>query len=142
MPKITTQYKGDMLFESNLGNHRLLIDAPSIMGGKDRGPQPAMLFMTALAASIGADVADHCIRLGLDPREMRVDLQFNEVEHPTRLANLQVTIHLPHCACAGQEQVILHIAEHCLIYESLKQHSGIQIELVDRQKAEVLKWLS
>lgn len=141
MAKITTRYKGDMLFESKLGNHSLLVDVPSSMGGADRGPQPSELFIAALASSIGASVADHCTRLGLNTREMTVDLQFNEVDDPTRLANLQVTIRLPHCTCAGQEQAILHLAEHCLIYETLVSRNGIQIELVDRQRADVLKWL-
>jgi putative redox protein len=142
MAKITTRYKGDMLFESKLGNHSLLIDMPSGMGGADRGPQPSELFIAALASSIGAAVADHCTRLSLDTRAMTVDLQFNEVGDPTRLANLQVTIRLPHCACAGQEQAILHLAEHCLIYETLVNRNGIQIELVDRQRADVLKSLA
>ena len=142
MGKITTCYKGDMLFESKLGGHTLVIDAPSSMGGKQRGPQPSELFIAALASCIGANVVDHCARLGLDTREMTVDLQFNEVDHPTRLANLQVTIHLPHCACSGQEQAILHVAEHCLIYETLVNRNGIQIELVDQQRADVLKWLA
>ena len=79
MAKITTYYKGDMRFESKLGNHSLLIDMPSSMGGKDRGPKPEELFIAALGSSIGASVADHCTRLGLDTREMTVDLQFNEV---------------------------------------------------------------
>jgi putative redox protein len=142
MAKITTHYQGDMRFESQLGNHSLLMDMPSNQGGKDQGPQPAEVFIAALGSSIGAAVADHCIRLGFDTRELTVDLQFNEVEHPTRLANLQVTIRLPHCACAGQEQAILHLAEHCLIYESFMQQNGMQIELVDRQSANVLRWLA
>jgi hypothetical protein len=58
------------------------------------------------------------------------------------LANLQVTISLPRCTCAGQEQAILQLAEHCLIYETLENRNGIQIELVDRQRADVLKWLA
>jgi uncharacterized OsmC-like protein len=142
MAKITTRYKGDMLFESKLGNHSLLIDMPSSMGGADRGPRPSELFIAALASSIGAAVADHCTRLGFDTHEMTVDFQFDEVDQPTRLANLQVTIRLPHCACAGQEQAILDLAEHCLIYETLVKRNGIQIELVDRQSADVLKWLT
>jgi putative redox protein len=142
MAKITTCYQGDMLFESKLGNYSLLIDVPSGMGGKDRGPKPEELFIAALGSCIGAAVVDHCTRLGLDTREMSVELQFNEVDHPTRLANLQVTIHLPHCACAGQAQAILHLAEHCLIYESMVQRNGIQIELVDQQRADILKWLA
>jgi uncharacterized OsmC-like protein len=141
MARITTRYKGDMLFESQLGNRSLLIDAQSNIGSKHRGPQPSELFIAALASSIGASVADHCTRLGLDTREMTVDFQFDEVDHPTRLANFQVTIRLPHCACAGHEQTILHLAEHCLIYETLVKRNGIQIELVDQQSADVLRAL-
>jgi putative redox protein len=142
MAKITTRYQGKMLFESKLGNHSLLIDAPSNMGGTDQGPQPSHLFIAALSSCIGADVADHCIRLGLDPHDLTMDVQYNEVDYPPRLANLQVRIQLPRCSCAGQEQAILHLAEHCLIYETLAKRSGIQIELVDQQKADVLKWLA
>jgi putative redox protein len=142
MAKMTTRYKGDMLFESEMGNHSLLIDLPSSKGGADRGPQPAELFIAALASSIGASVADHCTRLGFDTRDMTVTIQFNEVDRPTRLANLQVTICLPRCMCAGQEQAILQLTEHCLIYETLGNRNGIQIELVDRQRADVLKWLA
>jgi putative redox protein len=141
MGKITTAYKGDMLFESTLGNHSVVSDMPALMGGKDRGPEPAALFIAALGASIGGAVADHCQRLNFDTRDMTVDITFNEVERPTRLANLRVTIHLPHCVCAGQEQAILRLTEHCSIYESLGVLKGIQIELVDKKTVEVLKWL-
>jgi len=142
MSQITTRYKGDMLFESALGSHSVVIDMPTLMGGKDRGPKPAELFIAALGSSIGGAVADHCKRLNFDTRDMTVDVTFNEVTHPTRLANLRVTIHLPHCVCAGQEQAILQITEHCSIYESLGMLKGIQIELVDKQASEVLKWLA
>ena len=141
MSKITTAYKGDMLFESKLGNHRVMSDMPALMGGKDRAPEPSALFIAALGSSIGGAVADHCQRLNLDTRDMTIDIAFNELEDPTRLANLQVTVRLPHCVCAGQEQAILHLTEHCSIYESLVMLKGMQIELVDKQKVEVLKWL-
>ena len=38
MPSITTYYKGDMLFESQIGKHTITIDVPPAMGGSDRGP--------------------------------------------------------------------------------------------------------
>lgn len=142
MSKITTAYKGDMLFESQLGNHRVVIDMPPRMGGKDRGPEPSELFIAALGSCIGGAVADHCKRLNFDTRAMTIDVTFNEVAHPTRLANLQVTIHLPHCVCAGQEQALLQSIEHCSIYASLDMRKGIQIELVDKQASQVLKWLA
>jgi putative redox protein len=142
MSKITTYYKGDMLFESKLGAHRVIIDMPALMGGRDRGPEPSALFIAALGSCIGGSVADHCKRLNFDTRDMTVDVTFNELENPVRLANLRVTIHLPHCVCAGQEQAILQLTEHCSIYESLGMLKGIQIELVDKQTVEVLKWLA
>lgn len=142
MSKITSYYRGGTLFESKLGDHSLLIDMPSSMGGKDQGPEPSELFIAALGSCIGGVVADHCQRLHFDARDLTVDVTFNEVEHPTRLANLQVTVHLPHCVCAGQEQAILQMIEHCSIYESLGMLQGIQIELIDQKNAEVLKWLA
>lgn len=143
MSKITTAYKGDMLFESQFGNNqRALIDMPTLMGGKERAPEPTAFFIAALGSCIGGVVVDHCKRLNFDARDMTVDVTFSEVEHPTRLANLQVTVHLPRCVCAGQEQAILQMIEHCSIYESLGMLKGIQIELIDQKNAEVLKWLA
>lgn len=138
MSTITTYHKGDMLFESKLRNHSLLIDAPALMGGKDRGPKPSELFIAALGSCVGAFVVDHCQRFGFDTRDLAVDLHYNEVEHPTRLANLQVTIHLPHSDCRGQEEVIVRLTEHCPIYETMTTLNGIQIELMDKQHVEVL----
>jgi len=142
MSKITTAYKGDMLFESKLGKHTVSIDMPSLMGGKDRGPAPSELFIAALGSSIGGAVADYCHRLNFDTRNMTVDITFNTLEKPARLANLRATIHLPHCVCTGHEQAILQLTEQCLIYESFGMLKGIQIELVDQQNVEVLKWLA
>ena len=38
MATIRTSYKGDMLFETQLGRHSVLIDVPPSIGGTDRGP--------------------------------------------------------------------------------------------------------
>lgn len=140
MSQITTAYQGNMLFESTLGNHSVVIDMPPSLGGKDRGPKPSELVIAALGSSIGGVVADHCQRLRLDTRNMTVDITFNELKHPNRLANLQVTIHLPHCTCAGQEQAILQLTEQC--FASFGMPKELQIELVDKQNVAVLKWLA
>ena len=57
MAKITTYYKGDMLFESKLGAHSVIIDVPAGMGGKDRGPTPPEIFIASLGSCVGAFVA-------------------------------------------------------------------------------------
>ena len=139
MKKITTFYKGDMLFESKLGSHLVQIDAPELMGGKNRAPQPSDLLIAAVGSCIGAAVADHCQRYHLDLRDMSVDVEMDEVEHPTRMANLQVTIHIPHSDCRGQEAAILRLAEHCPVYETMTHLNGIQIELMDKKHVQMLK---
>lgn len=62
MPTIETTYRGDMEFETVLGSHRLVIDAPASMGGKDRGPTPPELFVASLGSCVGAFVASYCGR--------------------------------------------------------------------------------
>jgi putative redox protein len=137
MTTITTYYKGDMLFESKLGKHTLLIDVPPGMGGKDRGPTPPEIFIASLGSCVGAFVANYCDRTAIDVRDMTVDVSFDKADDPTRLVNLRVTINLPHGECEKRERAILRVAEHCPVHETIATLKGIQIELVERQKAEV-----
>jgi putative redox protein len=134
---ITTYYKGDMLFESKLGTHSLLIDVPPGMGGKDRAPTPPEIFIASLGSCVGAFVASYCTRSGIDAHDMTVDVTFDKADDPTRLVNLRVTINLPHGECAAREQAILRVAEHCPVHETISTLKGIQIEVLDRQKAGV-----
>lgn len=136
MATITTVYKGEMLFESKLGNHSILIDVPASMGGRDRGPTPPELFVASLGSCVGAFVADYCGRAGIDTRDLTVDVSFDKAEDPTRLANLKVRVNLPYGDCAKREQAIRRVAEHCPVHETIATLEGIEIELVGKQEAE------
>ena len=139
MATITTFYKGEMLFESKLGNHSILIDVPASMGGRDRGPTPPELFVASLGSCVGAFVADYCGRAGIDTRDLTVDVSFDKAEDPTRLANLKVRVNLPYGDCAKREQAIRRVAEHCPVHETIATLEGIEIELVGKQEAEALQ---
>lgn len=131
MSKITTYYKGDMLFETKLGNHSLIIDVPAGMGGSDRGPTPPEIFVASLGSCIGAFVANYCGKAGVDLRDMSVDVSFDKAEEPTRLVNLKATINLPYGECASREKAILRVAEHCPVHETIDTLEGIEFELRD-----------
>jgi hypothetical protein len=47
---MTIQYKNDMLFEAQLGKHKIQIDVPSAMNGKNRGLTPPELFFLSMAS--------------------------------------------------------------------------------------------
>lgn len=135
MSKITTYYKGDMLFETKLGNHSLIIDVPAGMGGSDRGPTPPEIFVASLGSCIGAFVANYCGKAGIDLRDMTVDVSFDKAEEPTRLVNLKATINLPYGECTSREKAILRVAEHCPVHETIDTLESIEFELIDRVTA-------
>jgi putative redox protein len=133
MAKITTYYKGDMLFESKLGNHRILIDVPAGMGGGDRGPTPPEVFIASLGSCVGAFVAKYCNHAGVDPQNMSVDVTYDKVEHPTRLVNLKVKVNLPNGKCkGGRKKALLRAAEHCPVHETISTLENIDFELVQQ----------
>jgi putative redox protein len=119
MAKITTVYKGDMLFESKIGNHSLVIDVPDSMGGTDRGPTPPQIFIASLGSCIAAFVANYCNNVGLDTTGMSVDVSFEKVEDPTRLVNVVVDVNLPNADTKGREKAILRVAGHCPVHETI-----------------------
>ncbi len=130
MAIITTAYKGDMLFETTMGNHTIQIDVPAAMGGSDRGPTPPELFIASLGSCIGAFAANYCQNSGIDTRDMTVDFSFDKADDPVRLINLKATVNLPYGDCQRREKAILRVAEHCPVHETITALQGIQIELV------------
>jgi uncharacterized OsmC-like protein len=127
-----------MLFESKLGNHSLLIDVPASMGGKDRSPTPPELFVASLGSCVGAFVAHYCQRTGIDATDMTVDVTFDKLENPTRLANLKVRIDLPQGECADRQAAIHRVAEHCPVHETITTMQAIEIEIFDRAAHELV----
>ena len=66
MGQIITQHKGGMLFETEMGKHKLIIEGPESWGGKDRGPMPPQIFMASIGSCVGVLVAHFCDTHGLD----------------------------------------------------------------------------
>lgn len=129
MGKLTTYYKGDMLFESKVGNHSILIDVPPAMGGSDRSPTPPEFFVASLGSCVAAFVANYCHQVGIDSRDMSVDVTFDKAEDPTRLVNLKVQINLPYGDVEKREKAILRVAEHCPVHETMETLQGVEITL-------------
>jgi uncharacterized OsmC-like protein len=135
MATITTSYKGDMLFETEIGKHKILVDVPEAMGGKDRGPMPPQFFVASLGSCVAALVADYCNRVGLDADGMTVDVSFEKVADPTRLVDLKVTINLPNADISGREKALRRVAEHCPVHETICCMSADQVEMEISGKA-------
>ncbi len=129
MATISTAYKGDMLFQTQLGNHSVLVDVPAPMGGKDRALTPPELFIISLSSCVGALVAEYCEKHDIDDTDMTVDVSFEKVSKPTRLTNIKVHVNLPHADCMDREAAIRRVAAHCPVHETLEQHDPIEFEI-------------
>ncbi|MDI9547720.1 MAG: OsmC family protein [Chloroflexota bacterium] len=132
MGKISTYYKGDMLFESEMGNHKLVIDVPPAMGGRDRGPTPPEVFVASLGSCVAAFVAQYCERNGVNTADLSVDVAFDKADDPSRLVNLKDTVNLPHGECKQRKAALQRVAEHCPVHETISTLGGIEIEILDK----------
>ncbi|MGI5836076.1 MAG: OsmC family protein [Chloroflexota bacterium] len=137
MAKITTSYKGNMLFESQMGKHKLTIDVPPAMGGSDRGPIPPDLFVASLGSCIGAFVAQYCENHGIDTEGMTIDMTFEKVEDPTRLVDLKATVNLPKGDCKQRIEAIRRVAEHCPVHETITTMRGLEIEILGQGQCKI-----
>lgn len=54
---IQTTWKGNLTFESMVGDHAVMTDAPVAVGGQDAGASPKQLMLVSLAGCTGIDVA-------------------------------------------------------------------------------------
>ncbi len=133
MPTITTFYKDDMLFETQLGNHTLRIDVPAGMGGSNRGPTPPELFIASLGSCVGAFVAQYCTKHDINTDGMTVDVDFDKASNPTRLVNIKVKVNMPNDSCHDREAAIQRVAEHCPVHETIETVEGINIEIHDKE---------
>lgn len=137
MAKITTLYKGDMLFESKIGKHSVTIDVPEGMGGSDRGPMPPQLFVASLGSCIGAFVAQYCENNGIDDTDMSVELTFDKAADPTRLVNLKATVKLPHGDCQKRVKAIERVAQHCPVHSTISTMKGLEIDILGEGQCDI-----
>jgi uncharacterized OsmC-like protein len=135
MAQITTYYKGDMLFESKLGTHSVIIDVPAGMGGKDRAPTPPEFFIASLGSCVGAFVAQYCGRAGINTTDMSIDVTFDKLDNPTRMENLKIRVDLPNGECVDRQEAIRRVAEHCPVHETIVIMQGVEFEIVGKEKA-------
>ncbi len=132
MPTIRTRYRGDMLFETVLGSHKINIDVPPSMGGKDRGPTPPQLLIASLGACVAVLVADFCEEHEIDDAGLSVDVSYEKTSHPTRLTGISVTIALPKGECDDDctRKAIQRVAEHCPVHETIAALNDISFTVV------------
>ena len=132
MATITTYHKGDMLFETELGKHKLQIDVPASMGGTDRGPTPPEVFVASLGSCVAALVANYLDKAKLDTEGLSVDVTYEKAADPTRLVGLKISIDVPNADISGREKAIERVADRCPVHQTICNLEGVDIEITGK----------
>ncbi len=82
--KVNTSWKGDMIFESDVNGHSLVMDAPEAAGGQDEGPRPKPLMLAALAGCTGMDVVGILKKMRVDIKGFNIDIEAEVTDEPPR----------------------------------------------------------
>ncbi len=88
---INARWKGNMAFEAEIGDHKIILDADENFGGQNLGPRPKQLMMVALAGCTGIDVVSILkkMRIEFDDLNIIVEGDLTE-EHPKHYEKMKV----------------------------------------------------
>ncbi|MFW6138621.1 MAG: OsmC family protein [Spirochaetota bacterium] len=89
---VTTTWSEGMCFDSQVSGHKVTLDSAQEFGGKDRGPRPKPLLLTALTGCTGMDVISILGKMKITPQSFQVTAhaQASE-EHPKVYTSIHLT---------------------------------------------------
>ena len=97
---VSTQWLGNMAFESEINGHKLIIDADPSVGGEDRGPRPKLLMLSALGGCTAMDIVAILKKMRVDIEGLNVIVEGDLTEEHPR--------HFSKICCGGTVKDFLH----------------------------------
>lgn len=89
--KVNTKWLSDMSFDSEVSGHHVTIDASAEVGGKDSGPRPKELMLTALAGCTAMDVISILKKMKVEPKGFHVNIEAELTEeHPKHYKSMHL----------------------------------------------------
>ena len=72
---VTTQWKGNIAFETEVNGHKLIMDAPEAGGGTNLGPSPKKLLLSAIAGCSGMDIVSILKKMRVEVKDLSIEVQ-------------------------------------------------------------------
>ena len=73
--KVTAEWKDNLTFSSQVGDHEVLTDAAEIHGGDNAAPSPKPMMLVALAGCTGIDVVSILKKMRVDLEDCSIDVE-------------------------------------------------------------------
>ncbi|MDO9153492.1 MAG: OsmC family protein [Paludibacter sp.] len=88
---ISTEWKGNLTFESDINGHKLIMDASLEAGGNNKGPSPKKLMLAALSGCTGMDVVSILKKMRVNFEKCNIEVQGDVTEeHPKQYYKMHV----------------------------------------------------
>ncbi len=89
--RTTVRFEDGLSFDAELQGHHFTLDSDPKFGGRNRGPTPKPLILTALAGCTGMDVVSILAKMGMpfDSFEVQVEGDLTD-EHPVVYTRIHV----------------------------------------------------
>lgn len=92
--QIISEWKEGMAFETQLGDHKIRIDAPVEAGGANSGPGPKKLQLVALSGCTGMDIVSILKKMRVEIDGLKIEVQGELAdEHPRHYTSMKVIYH-------------------------------------------------
>jgi len=92
MELVRTEWKEEMMFDSVVHGHHVVMDSAPEFGGKNRGPRPKALMLTSLCGCTGMDVISVLKKMRVSPDQFTVTARAEiSEEHPKVYTSIHLT---------------------------------------------------
>jgi putative redox protein len=132
--KTTATWTEDLAFNVELDGHNFMVDADAEFGGKNRGPKPKGLLLSALAGCTGMDVASLLTKMKMPFDSFALEVQ-GEVakEHPKSYTDIVIRYifrgnDLDRSKI--EKSVKLSLDKYCGVHSMLTKSANLRYEIV------------
>jgi putative redox protein len=132
--KTTVTWKEDLAFDVELDGHHFMVDADKQFGGKDRGPKPKPLLLSAVAGCTGMDVASLLTKMKMpfDSFALEVEGELAE-DHPKVYTDIVVRYIFTGSQLDRdkiEKSVKLSLDKYCAVHAMLSRSANLRHEIV------------
>ena len=132
--KTTATWIEDLAFNVELDGHKFMVDADAQFGGKDRGPKPKGLLLSALAGCTGMDVASLLTKMKMPFDSFSLEVEGDVAEqHPKSYTDIVIRyIFRGNELDQGkiEKSIKLSLDKYCGVHTMLRKAANLRHEIV------------
>ncbi len=132
--KTTVTWTEDLAFNVELDGHNFMVDADMQFGGKNRGPKPKGLLLSALAGCTGMDVASMLSKMKMPFDSFSLEVQGELAdEHPKCYTDIVIR-YIFHGEELDRDKIAksvkLSLDKYCAVHYMLSKAAKLRHEIV------------